>query len=247
MRMLKALFFASVITLPATTLADTLSLTVGGGFWDHDPSGDLRYIGNEIDVTDDLHLERDKEGYLFATLEHPVPLLPNLRIQNTRLSSHGDGLASASFTYGGTSYSASENIVTDLEMDQTDFTFYWEVLDNVVSLDLGLNVKHLDGTAVLDGATAGTETSSFDGYIPMVYGKVGGSPIEGLFLGVDGSLIGMSGSSISDLTARVSYTTDYLFGVEGGYRKMSLDLDDLDGHYGKVDFSGPFAGAYFKF
>ena len=247
MKIFKLLFIASAIALPVAAQADTLSFAIGGGIWDHDPSGYLRYIGDEIDVKDDLHLDKEQEGYIFATLEHPVPLLPNVRIQKTTVSTHGDGLVSTSFDYGGTTYTVGENIVTDLAMDQTDFIFYWELLDNVVSLDLGLNIKHLDGTATLEGSTSGTETSSFDGYIPMLYGMVGASPVEGLYLGIDGSLIGASGSSISDITARVSYTTSFKLGVEAGYRKMAVDLDDLDGHYGKVDFKGPFAGAYLKF
>ena len=118
---------------------------------------------------------------------------------------------------------------------------------NGTNNDTTLLVQAQRGKSSTNQTTATTETSSFDGYVPMLYGKVGISPMEGLFLGIDGSLFSVNDSSISDYSVRASYTFGMIFGVEAGYRNMTVDLDDLDGHYGKIDFSGPFAGAYLKF
>ena len=81
----------------------------------------------------------------------------------------------------------------------------------------------------------------------MVYGLVGVSPIPGLYLGVEGNFIGYDGNDLTDLTAKISYTTDFFLGFEGGYRSQSYKIDDLDGYTGKLDFEGPFLGAYLKF
>ncbi|MCW9024062.1 MAG: TIGR04219 family outer membrane beta-barrel protein [Gammaproteobacteria bacterium] len=237
--------------LTVSAQADTLGLKIGGGSWDHDPSGTIRYkstlIDDDINLDNDLHLKEKKEGYFFVVIEHPIPVLPNIRIMSTKLSSHGDGTTTKAFTFNNESYSLSENIVTDLVLDQTDLTLYYELLDNVVSLDLGLNLKNIDGSARLVGATAGTNTATFDVTIPMLYASVGISPIEGLFIGAEVSYIGYDGNSISDYTAKVAYTSDYLIGIEAGVRSQSYELDDIDDSYGNMEFTGPFIGAYLHF
>ena len=81
----------------------------------------------------------------------------------------------------------------------------------------------------------------------MLYLMAGVSPWEGIFIGAEGSVVKYSGSTLSDFTAKVSYTTDFFLGVEAGYRKQVYKLDDVDGSYADMQFSGPFLGAYLKF
>ena len=248
MRILSTTLLAS---MAFSAQADTLGVKIGGGLWDHDPSGKFRYkstLGtDDIDLNSDLHLKSDKEGYFFVVIEHPIPVLPNLRVMSTALKSHGEGAVSKTFTFNNVSYTVSENVITDLKLDQTDFTLYWELLDNVVSLDLGLNVKNLDGEAKLVGATAGTNTATFDVYIPMLYASVGVSPMEGLFIGAEASYIGYDGNSLTDFTAKIAYSSDFLIGIEAGVRTQTYELDDVDNSYGDMEFSGPFVGAYLHF
>lgn len=237
--------------LSLSAQADTLGLKIGGGSWDHDPSGTIRYksttISDDIDLDNDLHLQEKKEGYFFVVLEHPVPGIPNIRIMSTKLSSSGSGTTTKTFNFNNVSYSVSENITTDLKLDQTDVTLYYELLDNVVSLDLGLNFKSIDVEARLVGATAGTNTATADAIVPMLYASAGVSPIEGLFIGAEASYIGYDGNSMTDFTAKISYTTEYLLGIEAGVRTQSYTLDDIDDSYGDMEFSGPFIGAYLHF
>jgi hypothetical protein len=56
-----------------------------------------------------------------------------------------------------------------------------------------------------------------------------------------------SGSTISDFTAKISYTTDFFVGFEAGYRTETIELDDVDDTDANLDFKGPFIGAYVKF
>ena len=81
----------------------------------------------------------------------------------------------------------------------------------------------------------------------MLYLMAGVSPWEGLFIGAEGSMVKYSGSTISDISAKISYTTSFFLGVEAGYRKQVYTLDDLDDAYADMEFSGPFLGAYLKF
>ncbi|MDX1823642.1 MAG: TIGR04219 family outer membrane beta-barrel protein, partial [Thiohalomonadales bacterium] len=245
MKKLSTLACAAILSVPSLSLADTLSVSIGGGMWQEDPSGYFRNgsLGDttNVDVNDDLFWTEENQGYLFVTFEHPVPLVPNFRVMNTSLDHSGSG--TASFVLNGKTFSG--NVTSSGSFDQTDITAYWEVLDNVVSLDLGLNVKLLDFSYSVSSTTVGqTPTSdSLSATIPMLYGLVGASPIPGLFLGVEGNWIGYDGNNLTDFTAKVSYTTDFLLGIEGGYRSQTYELDDVDGYFGKLEFKGPFIGA----
>jgi len=72
-------------------------------------------------------------------------------------------------------------------------------------------------------------------------------PLTGLSVSADGSAIGYSGSSFYDYTLRATYTTPWRVGIDVGYRKIKLDLDDFDNSYANVTFDGPYAGAYLHF
>ena len=246
MKTLYTLACAAILSLPAISMADTLSVAVGGGMWQADPSGYFRNQSagdtTNIDVRDDLFWQEEDQTYLFITFEHFVPIVPNFRIMSTNLDYSGSG--NASFTLNGQTFSG--NVASEGSLDQTDILAYWEVLDNVVSLDLGLNVKFLDISYSV--ASSGVSTSdSLDTTVPMLYGAVGVSPVSGLYLGIEANYVSLSGSRLTDMVAKVSYTTDFLLGIEGGYRSQSYKLDDVDGYYGNLDFDGPFLGAYLKF
>ena len=237
---------------PLSSQADTAGIRIGGGSWDHDPSGTVRYQStlatNDADLDNDLNLQEKKEGYVFVVVEHPVPLLPNLRVMSTALQNTGTGTVSSTFTYGGQTFSATNSVTSDLTLDHTDFTLYWQLLDNVVSLDLGLNLKAVDATARLtNNTTSTTVTNSFDGIIPMGYIAVGVSPIEGLEIRAEVSSLSVGNSSITDSVAKIMYTSEYLFGIEAGVRSIELELDDLDQVYSNMKFDGPFVGAYLHF
>lgn len=242
------------LSLSATSFsaqADFVGLQIGGGGWNHDPSGDFRYNSGtstiSADLDTDLHLGTKSEGYFYITLEHPVPLLPNVRLMSTKLENSGSGLLSQSIVFNGVTYTASENVSSTLNLNQTDVTLYWELLDNVVSFDFGLNFKNIDGEATLIGDVTGTTNATFSQIIPMGYLMLGVSPMEGLLISAETSVVKYSGSTISDFTAKVSYTTSFLLGVEAGYRKQVYKLVDVDGVDADLNFSGPFLGAYLKF
>jgi outer membrane protein len=246
MKKLSTLISAAVLSLPMTSMADTLSVSIGGGMWKEDPGGYFRNAidPTNVDVKDDLFWKEEDQGYLFVTLEHFVPIIPNFRLMTTSLDHSGSG--TASFTLDGKDFTG--DITSSGTFDQTDITAYWEVLDNVVSLDLGLNIKLLDFSFSVASTAPPQQTSgSLKTTIPMVYGMVGVAPIPGLHLGVEANWIGYDGNDLTDFTAKVSYTTDFYFGFEGGYRSQSYKLDDVDGYFGKLEFKGPFIGAYVKF
>ncbi|MDR9437172.1 MAG: TIGR04219 family outer membrane beta-barrel protein [Thiohalophilus sp.] len=240
----------TALAVSSSAFADFIGARFGAGMWDHDPSGTIRYdggsVGTNADLKNDLNLEDDKEGYFYALVEHPVPLIPNVKIMQTNLTSNGSGTITTDFTYGGQSFSASQPITSELVLDHTDVTLYWQLLDNVVSFDFGITGKMVDAEATLTSG-GNTVNNSFDGIVPMGYLGVGVTPWPGLEFRVEGSALEIGDSSLTDYTAKVSYTTSYLLGVEAGYRSLELELDDLDDVYSNMEFDGPFLGVYLDF
>lgn len=231
--------------LPGMATADILSITIGAGVWNETPEGGINKVSDLslVDVKNDLFWTEESQGYLFATLEHPVPILPNVRLMYTSLDHSGSG--NTSFDFEGIVFTGF--VANEFTVDQTDLLFYYEILDNVVSVDLGLNVRLLDITYNIADQNGNNTSGSVSGPVPMIYGLVGGSPWPGVLLSAEGNYMAVSGSTISDFNVKISYTTDFFVGFEAGYRTQTIELDDVDDTNANLDFKGPFIGAYLKF
>ncbi len=241
--MKKLLLGAVVALLPLTGFSATiLGFQAGGGSWTHDPSGSISTssdgVGVSADLKSDLKLSSKSEGYTYFLIEHPVPVIPNFKYVNTNLTSSGNS-GSANFDFNGINYSTAVN--TAIDLSQTDMIFYYEILDNVVSLDLGLNAKKIEGQAVVDA-----DTTTFSATIPMLYAAVEIALPAGFSLAGEISTISAAGNEITDVSAKVTYTTDFNLGVEVGTRSQTYTLD-VDTVKASMSFSGVFAGVYFKF
>ncbi len=241
-----------LLICPMLAGADTLGVWVGANYWDYDISGSARYqskdSADDIDVNDDLGFDDSSLTSLYVTLEHPVPVLPNVRISRTNIDEDANGRLSKSVTYGGISFNLNEAVSSKVQLDQTDITLYYRVLDNVVNLDLGLNAKYIDIEATITGAISGTESADVSGWVPMLYAGVGVDlPLTGLGVSADGSAIAYQDSNFYDFSVRVTYDTPWFAGVDIGYRRIKLELDDFDDSYADLEFDGPYAGVYLHF
>ncbi|GMR01381.1 MAG: TIGR04219 family outer membrane beta-barrel protein [Gammaproteobacteria bacterium] len=241
---IKQLLCLAALSIPFTVHADTLSVSAGAGIWNTSPTGSFQKIGDStaVDVKDNLFWGDETQGYLFATLEHPVPIIPNVRLVITKIDQSGSG--NTSFIFDGVPYTG--NVNNDFSIQTNDLIAYYEILDNVVSLDIGLTIRNLKVDYTITSATI-TTTDSMNETFPMLYALVGGSPIPDLIISGELSYIAYSGSTISDFTAKVAYTTNFFVGFEAGYRKQTYKFDDVSGTDANLDFDGVFAGAYIKF
>ena len=245
--------FIMALAFSSLSHADTAGVWIGGGLWNWDVSGTVRYQqtnpSNDIDVESNgsnyLNWSDDNSGTFFFIIEHPVPLVPNVKFFSTSLSTGGTGQATVQ--YGGTTLTGT--VTSSLELDMTDVTLYYSLLDNVVGLDLGLNLKIVDGSvSITDVGTTTIETSNFKATIPMLYAGIDVAlPLTGLSLGVNGAYIGYNGSALTEFHAYMRYDSDYLFGVEAGIKSFNLELDDIDQSYANLEFSGTYAQLYVHF
>lgn len=237
--MRKTLLVMTLLGVAGSASADFLGLYVGGGSWSHDPSGGFSSTNassSDIRMSDTLGLDKESETYLWAALDHPVPLLPNIRLERTSLKHEGTASGPVNFLGGAVSGSS----VVDLS--STDIIPYYRLLDNWVNLDLGLVVRQLDGEF-----TIGASTQEFSETVPMVYlAAQFDLPLTGLSVGADLKSLSFGDDSYSDVRLRALYEMGVV-GFELGTRTTNITLKDASNINADIDFKGMMFGMYLHF
>ncbi|GAA6166459.1 TIGR04219 family outer membrane beta-barrel protein [Sessilibacter corallicola] len=227
--------------------ADTLGIYAGVGSWNPEYSGDIGRSGLDIE---DLGFDDDDYSFAYIALEHPIPILPNIKLQRTEMDTDEVATLTETFEFDDITFDVNETVATELDLTHTDAIFYYEVLDNVVSLDLGLNIRTFDGEATVAGETTGVESIDIDASVPMGYAKIQFDlPFTGFYVGADANYVTFEGSTLSDFTVKGGYAYESVIdlGVEVGYRSINLELDDLDDFDTDITIDGIYAALTFHF
>jgi len=238
----------SFIILASTlATADFIGGEVNVGYYSHTPSGTIQYQGNVLDVENTLKWKDEGDMFLKAYIEHPLPLIPNIKLGYSEFGHSGSGLINQAFDFGGQTYVANSNIESNFDLKMYDLTLYYELLDNWVNVDVGLNVKYVDGSVSVKN-NAENEFTDFQVPIPMLYAKARFDvPTTDLSFQVEGNYISYDGHTLYDAEAGVRYTFALGLGVEAGYKTMKLELDDIDDLTMKSDFSGAYGKLVWDF
>lgn len=252
-KVLSGLLLAGLLV--ASVQADIVRVEAGAGVWQNELSGSL--ISGTPAVTEDfsaLNYDKETKGYAWVYIKHPVPVLPNLRLEYAAVDF--SGTSTQSFDYRGTTYSA--NAKSDLTLDQFDIIMYYNLLDNTawMTLDLGLDIKVVEAefnAAQSSGANAVQEKETLP--LPMGYARAR-VEIPGTGIGVEGNVkyTAYKESKAMDYAIKADYTlVDILpvdVGLEVGYRFQQFDIDgsdfDIDTSL-DVEIDGIFAGATVRF
>lgn len=246
MRVLRsAAVAAAFLGAPFAASADVAGFGVGGYLWSATPTGWFEDEGTRYDLEDEFQLDSNNAFSVWAALEHPVPIIPNLKLAYTPLSFEGSG--TVNFTFEG--FNFNEDVDTTVELNQLDAILYYELLDDGLNLDIGVNFKVLDALFEVAGQTSGqTEQLEFSAPIPMLYVNASVDlPLTGLSIGVEGSAVGYSGNQLLDAKAGIGYTFAAIATIEAGYRVLQLKLEDIDDVNADIRIAGPYVGAYVDF
>lgn len=227
-------------------------LYAGAGVWKQEYSGDVASRDEDfaVDVESDLALDDERNNVFYLAIEHPVPVLPNLRASYTDISTSGRNVLSRTITFQGETFTADEEVSSDLELTQVELIAYYELLDSVVSLDLGVAARWVDGhVEVASASGAGSGRADFDGVLPLLYGRARVDlPLTGLWVGADATGLGYDGHQLLDLSAQVGWESPIGLGAEIGWRRFTLDLDEIeDIDNADIDIDGPYAAINFHF
>lgn len=227
-----------------------LGIYAGAQGWNTSTSGGFA----SENATADLDFDDKTNSSFYVALEHFVPLVPNVKLARTTLNADGDTTINTNFEFDGNTYVAGESIYTESDVTTTDIILYYELFDNdLVSFDLGINAKYIDGTFIAnsnDGTTTGEQ--DFSGVVPMVYSRVAvGLPFTGLGAYAEGSYLSIDDHKLSDFQVALTYSlldniaVDMTFQL--GYRDVTVDIEDLDDVYADLGYDGVFAGVEVHF
>lgn len=211
--------------------ADIIGGDVSAAYWAQNVVGDFALGSDSVDLENDLNMDGDKGYAIAASFEHFVPLLPNARIAYTAVEQSGEGSVGS---YDG----VSGTVKSTMDVEMVDLTAYYEILDNIVDLDLGLTIRTLSADLSVSGG-GNTSESNVKGALPMVYAAAGVNlPFTGVSAGAEANVVSYGGDTIVDGAAYVQYSL-MLMELRGGYRILDIDYED-DNATLKMKNYGPF-------
>lgn len=243
------------LALTTAANADFLRAEIGAGAWMQTPKGTTVYNAG-ANGSDTLDEKQNTSAYVWAFIKHPVPIVPNLRLEYTSISS--EGLATGS--WGAAGYTISGTSKSTLDLKEIDVIPYYNLLDNTfwITLDVGVDVKIVDLDYKIEPNSS--SVPPFSGYelkktlpIPMGYVRARAQvPVTGLGVEADVKYIGMGSSTFYDARAKLDYTLGFIPvvqpAIEVGYRVQKIKIDDSSVDIKTdIDFAGVYAGIMLRF
>jgi outer membrane protein len=247
---MKKLLLLSICASSVVIQADMIRAEIGGGVWSQSSSGTFQHKKDAygIDLVDDLDVGNSQDLYLWAFLKHPIPIIPNLRLEYTNTTLDGSG---SGFAYNSVQYPSPTHY--ELNIQQMDAIVYYNILDNLawITLDLGLDLNFMDQSYQF-----GSDSAVSDAIIvPMLYGR-GRFEIPGTGFGLESEVkyFTYGDSTVGDIRAKVDYTFDLPLidpAIELGYRHemIKTDTNDFSGLSNDTDItmSGVYLGAMLRY
>ncbi len=225
--MLKSALFVSFIGVSVASAATILGFGAEADYYSPTVSGNFSYTGNGSTTSTHFSDDTQSSYQLGVYLEHPVPMLPNIRIDYTPETA-----------FSGTDSLAGTNKVS---FKQLDGTLYYELLDNIVDLDVGVTFK------AVDGKVEGSVNQDFNVVIPMLYVGTGIKiPVLPIHVVGDVKYVAYSGDSVIDARAKAIWNIFAGLQAQAGLRYESIKID-TQGITSDIGFKGPFVGVGYQF
>lgn len=222
-------FFTAFFLLVAalSVQADLLRIEAGVGAFNADPGGTFESDTPKIviDLKDDLKVDTENDLYAWAYIKHPIPIVPNVRVEYLSLKHNPE----------------SE---TSFDVNEIDGILYYNILDNMffMTLDLGVDVKYID--------TDQPNYSSDTAIIGLLYGRFRVDPLK--WLGVEAILKMTNYNENSGYDARLKVDLTMSFvpivqpAFELGYRVHDIDYE-IGSLINKSNYKGVYAGLMVRF
>ena len=236
--------------LSGAATADFVGLNIGANRWTPDITGSFSSVdsgSSSISLNDDLGYSDHTSTSINISFEHPIPFIPNIKFQGSDLNASSNSNVSG-FNFNGISYSGDIN--STLDLSHNDIALYYEVLDNWINIDVGLDLKTFDGkVSIKDLANPSASTSiEVDEIIPMIYLSARiDLPFTGFYVGANFQQLSVGDSSAEDTTLMIGYESSLGLGIEGGIKSFSLELDDAGDLNTDLEYDGLYLNGYYHF
>jgi outer membrane protein len=252
----------SLLVVGSFASADFLSVSAGAGVWQENISGyvksgdNINYMNNKSaetdgnDKTGNLGLADKVQPYIWAKIIHPIPVIPNVKLQYTRYSTSGDGIVSGDVKIFGRSIAdVNTKAHTDLNINSYDATFFYEIKPVVADIEAGFGVNVLDSYTKVKTSTD-TYSASAIAPIPYLYARAETMQLFGFSIEAQGKYLNVSSKGhYYDYTGALKYHLPFPvldISASLGYRYQDILGKDGDDET-KLQFKGAFAELGVKF
>jgi len=242
----------TVATMATVSNADLARVEMGMGVFSQTPTGTISYSDLGLTGTYASNKNKTNNMYVWLLIKHPVPALPNLRLEYTSISDSGP----ISGNFGDFSITTGSTSAANITMGQFDIIPYYNILDNTfwATLDLGLDIKIAQTDYSISPITNLTGTpKSLLLPVPLLYARARSEvPATNIAFESDVKFITYGKSTIYDIRVKADYTLDFIPviqpALEVGYRIQKFDLTSSDSKSKmNLDFSGIYVGLMARF
>jgi outer membrane protein len=268
--LLLSFFSFSIPGAMADNTIPGIKFEVALGMWNHKPDGMIQYNGDELDLNDQLSFDGENDLQFWVRLDHPVPVIPNIKIQRNSIGSQSDFIANGQFSFAGINFGTVQNVPVHAEMDitLTDLIFYYHLpFLETVSIDtfdinFGIDLRLVDGKAVVEeratqsllnqfgintNISLQSDSKDFSTTMPLLYLAAKISPIDAIALIAEARGISYDGDHWYDysLELQLAPFVDFVFlGI--GYRYMDILFKDVSDVNADQTIQGAFAEIGFR-
>lgn len=246
----------AIATLSLSAQADFLRIEgVVGGFNSQVDKGifvDDTITKSTLDINDVSGFGSNQDVYAWVRFKHPVPVIPNLKLEYNTVNYIGN--MDTSVLFGDINFPIGAT--NSLELTEIDSILYYNILDNTfwTTLDIGVDIRYVNLKYDVED-TLSLSSYKVDESTPIPMGYLRGRvEIPTTNIGIDGEVkyIGYDGDTIADYSIKLDYTLDVFPVVqpmlEVGYRYKKYDISgNNSGGSVDVEISGVFAGIGIKF
>ena len=175
-----------------------------------------------------------------------------IRVGYTQFKFDGDKELTETVVFNGVTYSATDNVISSLDVKMFDGEVQYDFLRpdvGIAGFNIGLllKVKYVDGKVALRSVTQGTTMKDFKAPVPMV-GVAAGVGVLKDMVRVDARASGIaySGNHLYDADAYASFAPLPFVRIQGGYRYIDLKID-RDDTLASFKLKGPYIGGQLSF
>ena len=246
-KILSALAIATTFATVAS--ADFARVEMGAGAWMQTPSGDIGYTSSSLGFADASKENSQTEGYAWLLIKHPIPVLPNLRLEYVNALNEG------TYTIKAGDIGVPTGTKTALELTQVDLVPYYNILDNTawITLDLGVDVKVIKIGYTANSVDVIQKTGVDIAALTLPLGYVRArvqAPLMNWGVEADVKYISYDVNTVSDMRVKVDYTFGFIPviqpAIELGYRIQKFDLSN-SGFAINTEYKGVYAGVMLRF
>ena len=248
---LGTLILLTILYAPSVAAFD---LGAQAEYWIPTFDGDVRVdnngiVGTEVDLKDDLGVDNENfpgvKAY-FGIGNHEITLA------YSRIEFSGAKRINRNIIFNGDEYIRHSYVESNLNTNMIDFEYQYKFLnlENILAgFSLGLigKIKYLDGDVSMR-SSAHDNKENIRVPVPMI-GLGVNIGILADILEARAKLVGFGyDDDVSyEAMADISLTPFPFLDIHGGYRIMSIKIDDVNDLSTKMDFYGPYAGLSISF